>query len=367
MRKIDESYKLQSPLQLKIEWGRINNTPPLALSISALLLNAASGVVDKFEDFVFYGSHSTDGKKITSPDGGIMCDTLLRKGFGTSGEYCMTIDLAKINSEVNTIRVIASIDAKGKDDLDTVGFDTLSKARFSLKDNAGSTYQCDLVNESDSLCRSVDVAIVQRWDKNWRFVEELTFHMGGLDVIYADDSYVSDFVSRDKPFEEYGDIIKIEETWKRTEMTTRLGSTGEKIRKTVTKVVKVVTEGLGIDEEESGYKQNIPNRKVSHTKSEQLPKKQVETNPKEGKRLQIPRIKRRPHVDTSIVQKSQVIKPVVDVSPPRGKRIKRNIDKTVDIDKSGAESKSVETSVTVTSDKDDNSRPSKRHPIVKRK
>ena len=365
MSRITESYNLQSPLQLKMEWSRIQNTPPLTLSISALLLNRDSGLVDKFEDFVFYGSQSTDGKKITSPDGGIMCDTLLRKGFGTSGEYNMTIDLSKINSEVNKIRVIASIDAKGKDDLDTVGFDTLSKAKFSLKDGAGSTYQCDLENESESLCRSVDVAIVQRWDKNWRFVEELTFHMGGLDVIYGDDSYVSDFVSRDKPFEECGDIIKIEETWKRIEMTTRLGRTGEKIRKTVTKVVKVVTEGLGIDEEERGYKQNIPNRKVSHTESGQLPKKQVEINPKEEQRLQKPRIKRRPHADTSKEQTSQDIKPVVEIKPTRGRIIKRNLDKIEDKNKAYFESKSGDT--LVTPDTDGNNRPSRKHPIVKRK
>ena len=363
MGKIDESYNLQSPLQLKIEWGRINNTPPLALSISALLLNAYSGVVDKFEDFVFYGSNSTDGKKITSPDGGIMCDTLLRKGFGTSGEYCMTIDLAKINSDVSKIRVIASIDAKGKDDLDNVGFDTLSKAKFTLKDNAGNTYQCNLENESDTRCRSVDVAIVQRWDKNWRFVEELTFHMGGLDVIYGDDSYVSDYVSRDKPFEEYGDIVKIEETWKRTEMTTRTGRTGEKIRKTVTKVVKVVTGGFGIDEEERDYKKNIPNRKVSHSESGQLPKKLVKSTPKE-KHPQRPRIKRLPHTDTPREQKPLETKSVVDVSRPRGRIIKRGMDK-VNIDKVNSEP--IPEEIAVVSDTNVNNRPSKRHPIVKRK
>lgn len=362
MGKIDESYNLQSPLQLKIEWGRINNTPPLALSISALLLNAASGVVDKFEDFVFYGSPSTDGKKITSPDGGIMCDTLLRKGFGTSGDYCMTIDLDKINTEVNKIRVVASIDAKGKEDWDTVGFDTLSKAEFTLMDSAGKTYQCNLEKESDSRCRSVDVAIVQRWDKNWRFVEELTFHMGGLDMIYCDDSYVSDLVSIENPFEECGDIVKIEETWKRIEMTTRIGRTGEKIRKTVTKVVKVVTEGLGIDEEERGYKQNIPNRKVSHTQSEQLPKKQVKPKSKE-ERPQRPRIKRLPNTDTPREQKPAEIKPVVDVSHPRGKIIKRNMVKK-EVSKVDSEPKLGGDAVAP--DINSNSKTPKRHPIIKR-
>lgn len=360
---ITESYNLQSPLQLKIEWGRIQNTPPLTLSISALLLNRDSGLVDKFEDFVFYGSPSADGKKITSPDGGIMCDTLLRKGFGTSGEYCMTIDLAKINLEVSKIRIIASIDTKGLEDVDNVGFDNLSKARFTLKDSAGSTYQCDLENESDSRCRSVDVAIVQRWDKNWRFVEELTFHMGGLDMIYSDGSYVSDFVSHEKPFEEYGNIVKIEETWKRTEMTTRLGKTGEKIRKTVTKVVKVVTEGLGIDEEERGFKQNIPNRKVSHTESGQLPKKQVKPKPKEV-RPQRPKIKRLPHTATPKEQKPLEINPVVDVSHPRGRIIKRSLGK---VDAGKVDSEPISGGDPIASDANINRKPSKRHPIVKRK
>lgn len=362
MSTITESYNLQSPLQLKMEWSRIQNTPPLTLSISALLLNRDSGLVDRFEDFVFYGSPSVDGKKISSHNGGIMCDTLLRKGFGTSGEYSMTIDLAKINSEVSKIRVIASIDAKGKDDLDTVGFDTLSKARFSLKDSAGSTYQCDLVNESDSLCRSVDVALVQRWDKNWRFVEELTFHMGGLDVIYDDDSYVSYLVSSENPFEECGDIVKIEETWKKTEMTTRIGRTGQKIRKTVTKVVKVVTEGLGMDKEEREYKQNILNRKVTHTESRQFTKK-VKSKTKEVC-PQRPRIKRLPHTDTLREQKPLEIKPVVDVSHPKGKIIKRNMAKK-DVGKVDSGPKSVGNAVA--SDINSNSKPLKRHPIVKRK
>jgi len=363
MGKIDESYNLQSPLQLKIEWGRINNTPPLALSISALLLNAYSGVVDKFEDFVFYGSTSTDGKKITSPDGGIMCDTLLRKGFGTSGDYCMTIDLDKINTEVNKIRVVASIDAKGKEDWDTVGFDTLSKAEFTLMDSAGKTYQCNLEKESDSRCRSVDVAIVQRWDKNWRFVEELTFHMGGLDMIYCDDSYVSDLVSIENPFEECGDIVKIEETWKKTEMTTRIGRTGQKIRKTVTKVVEAVTEVLGMDEDERDYKQNILNRKVSHTGSEQLPKKQVKPKPKEV-RLQRPKIKRLPHTATPKEQKPLEINPVVDVSHPRGRIIKRSLGK---VDAGKIDSEPISGGDPIASDANINRKTSKRHPIVKRK
>ena len=363
MGKIDESYNLQSPLQLKIEWGRTNNTPPLALSISALLLNAYSGVVDKFEDFVFYGSPSTDGKKITSSNGGIMCDTLLRKGFGTSGDYCMTIDLNKIDTEVSKIRVIASIDAKEKEDLDTVGFDTLSKAEFTLMDSAGSTYQCNLENESDSRCRSVDVAIVQRWDKNWRFVEELTFHMGGLDMIYSDDSYVSDLVSSQKTFEEYGDIIKIEEAWKKIEMTTRIGRTGQKIRKTVTKVVKVVTEGLGMDDEERVYKQNILNREVPKTESSQLPKKQVKPKPKE-ERLQRPRIKRLPHTDTLRERKPMEINPIDDVSHPRGRIIKRSLGK---VDAGKVDSEPIPGGDPIVSDANINRKPSKRHPIVKRK
>ena len=52
----DISYiNLQSPLAVKVEWKRNYAEPPLTLSISALMLNQRTGLIDKLEDFVFYG------------------------------------------------------------------------------------------------------------------------------------------------------------------------------------------------------------------------------------------------------------------------------------------------------------------------
>ena len=97
----DISYKnLQSPLTVKVEWKRNSAEPPLTLSISALMLNQRTGLIDKLEDFVFYGSKmSNDG--ILSEDKSIKCDPVdFKKGFGTEGVYKMSIDLKKVSANL---------------------------------------------------------------------------------------------------------------------------------------------------------------------------------------------------------------------------------------------------------------------------
>ena len=217
MGNISVSYNLQSPLEVKIEWCRQTDTPPITLCISALLLNKDTNLVDKIEDFVFYGTPlASDGKKISTINGEIKCDSLnFKRGFGTGADYKMTIDLDKINPDINKIRIIASIVSKNDSTKAVPGFDSLSKARFTLSDHAGNIYRCDLENEADSMSRSVDVAIVQRWDKNWRLFEELNFHLGGLSDIYDDDSYVNRNLSLNKPFSSIGDIFEIEQSYER--------------------------------------------------------------------------------------------------------------------------------------------------------
>lgn len=239
MGKIDESYNLQSPLKVKIEWCRHTDTPPLTLSISALLLNK-DNLVDKLEDFVFYGTPSNDGKEISTKDGGVKCDSLdFKKGFGTGADYHMTIDLNKINPNISKVRIIASIVSKNETDGNIPGFDNLIKACFSITDGAGKVYSCDLERETESMSRSVDVAIVQRWDKNWRFVEELIFHSGGLDIIYDDDSYVSEHVSNKNPFFEIGNLFEIEHSYERQITVKRDGKVGSFSR--VDKFIEKIT------------------------------------------------------------------------------------------------------------------------------
>ena len=141
MGKINEAYNLQSPLKVKIEWCRQTDTPPITLSISALLLNKETNLVDKLEDFVFYGTPTYDGKRISSKDGEIKCDSLnFKKGFGTGAEYNMTIDLNKINPDISKIRIIASIISKNETSDDVPCFENLSRARFSVTDGANNTY-----------------------------------------------------------------------------------------------------------------------------------------------------------------------------------------------------------------------------------
>ena len=60
------NQNLKSPLEVKVEWGRTSSKPPLTLSVSALMLNK-DNVINKLEDFVFYGTPS-NGNDIISAD-----------------------------------------------------------------------------------------------------------------------------------------------------------------------------------------------------------------------------------------------------------------------------------------------------------
>ena len=60
------NQNLKSPLEVKVEWVRNTSTPPLTLSISALMLNK-DDVINKLEDFVFYGTPN-NGSDIISSD-----------------------------------------------------------------------------------------------------------------------------------------------------------------------------------------------------------------------------------------------------------------------------------------------------------
>lgn len=242
MSKITESYNLQSPLKIKIEWCRQTDTPPITLSISALLLNKETNLVDKIEDFVFYGSSlNGNSKRITSNNGEVKCDSLdFKKGFGTGAKYEMTIDLNKINTDISKVRIIASIVSKTESLTEVPGFDKLTKAHFTLTDGANNTYRCDLEKEAESMSRSVDVAIVQRWDKNWRLLEELNYHLGGLNDVYNDDSYVSDLLSLKTPFSTIGNLFDIEQSYERQITIISDGGKGKKTRidKFINKITK---------------------------------------------------------------------------------------------------------------------------------
>lgn len=363
---IDESYNLKSPLNIKIEWCRKTETPPITLSISALLLNKETNLVDKIEDFVFYGTPpSVDSKRISTENGGVKCDTLdFKKGFGTGAKYEMNIDLDKINKDISKVRIIACIIPKNEYSDSVPGFDNLAKARFTLKDGAGNVYWCDLEKNVDSLSRSVDVAIVQRWDKNWRLIEELIFHHGGLQLIYNDDSYVSDLVSREQSFEEIADLVKIEEVWKRTRTTTRMNKAGKKIVTTVTNVLQTCTETLGITEEKEIKRGRIVKRKVRSVKPNIQNSKNIEPKTEE-QRSKRPIVSRKSKVVDRVEEVKASKHPINDGRKTKGKIIKRqqkddvDLAKLISVDQSG---------IPIPESNKGNSNNSKRkHPVIRRK
>ena len=183
----DISYiNLQSPLAVKVEWKRNSAEPPLTLSISALMLNQRTGLIDKLEDFVFYGSKmSNDG--ILSEDKSIKCDPVdFKKGFGTEGVYKMSIDLKKVKVDVDKIRIVVSINPRFENE--SYGFDNMIKAEVIICDNNGTSYFYDLKKDAESNCRCVDIGLVKRWGDCWRFEETLQGYFGGLEYAYNDNS-----------------------------------------------------------------------------------------------------------------------------------------------------------------------------------
>lgn len=183
----DISYiNLQSPLTVKVEWKRTSAEPPLTLSISALMLNQRTGLIDKLEDFVFYGSKmSNDG--ILSEDKSIKCDPVdFKNGFGTESVYKMSIDLNQIKKSVDKVRIVVSINPRTE--AESYGFDNMLKAEVEIRDYNGTSYFCDLIKDSESNCRCVDIGLVKRWGDSWRFEETLQGYLGGLEYAYNDNS-----------------------------------------------------------------------------------------------------------------------------------------------------------------------------------
>ena len=241
----DISYKnLQSPLTVKVEWKRNSAEPPLTLSISALMLNQRTGLIDKLEDFVFYGSKmSNDG--ILSEDKSIKCDPVdFKKGFGTEGVYKMSIDLKKVKVDVDKIRIVVSINPK-VEDYPQIGFDTLLTTQFTIEDSAGVSYSCDLAKDSDSGCRCIDIGLVKRWGDNWRFEEEMELMLGGLELVY--NEYMCDSIINSNPFSKIGDLSIIENKYKETEENTKITKDGDisiikKVKEYTTTTIKKISE-----------------------------------------------------------------------------------------------------------------------------
>ena len=268
----DISYiNLQSPLTVKVEWKRNSAEPPLTLSISALMLNQRTGLIDKLEDFVFYGSKmSNDG--ILSEDKSIKCDPVdFKKGFGTEGVYKMSIDLKKVKVDVDKIRIVVSINPK-VEDYPQIGFDTLLTTQFTIEDSAGVSYSCDLAKDSDSGCRCIDIGLVKRWGDNWRFEEEMELTLGGLELVY--NEYMCDSIINSNPFSKIGDLSIIENKYKETIKNTIISKDGTKniIERTVEVISTKIGQLTGKEEQQKPWKKHLP-QKGSMTTVEMEPQK----------------------------------------------------------------------------------------------
>lgn len=233
------NQNLKSPLEVKVEWVRNTSTPPLTLSISALMLNK-DDVINKLEDFVFYGTPN-NGSDIISADKSVTCDILnFDKGFGTESSYKMNLDLGKVSEAIDRINIVVSINTKG-DDIQLPAFDSLIKATFSIKDGNGLSFKTELNKNKESLCRCIQVGLVKRYEGSWRFEEELEFKLGGLELVYND--YMNESIINNFPFSTIGDLCVLEKRYKETTKTTNISKDGSK--SIIEKTVEMISTQLG--------------------------------------------------------------------------------------------------------------------------
>lgn len=222
MRSIRDTTDLQSPLEVEVEWCRTSSDPPLTLSISALMLSKED-IVDQLDDFVFYGSHvNPESNKIISKDHSVTCNVLdFKNGFGTGGVCWMNLELDKIREDINRVRILVSINHKDESQDDKSSFDTLKKAKFIIRDKSGATYSTELSQGSDMDCRCIEVGLVKRYGSSWRFEDELNCLLGGLDMAY--DEYVRDDIVKGTPFNQIGNITRIEQRYRKPSTKIRKG------------------------------------------------------------------------------------------------------------------------------------------------
>jgi len=233
------NQNLKSPLEVKVEWRRTSSKPPLTLSISALMLNK-DNVINKLEDFVFYGTPS-NGNDIISSDKSITCDAInFKDGFGTESSYKMNLELSKVSESIDRINIVVSINAKGDSSI-LPAFDSLTKAIFSIKDAAGLTFIAELNKTGESLCRCITVGLVRRYGNSWRFEEEMELKLGGLELIY--DEYMCDSIINNTPFNVIGDLSIIENKYKETIKQTTITKGGRK--NVFERTVEVISTQIG--------------------------------------------------------------------------------------------------------------------------
>lgn len=250
------NQNLKSPLEVKVEWGRTSSKPPLTLSVSALMLNK-DNVINKLEDFVFYGTPS-NGNDIISSDKSITCDAInFKNGFGTESSYKMNLELSKVSESIDRINIVVSINAK-EDCSILPTFDSLTKAVFSIKDAAGLTFITELNKTGESLCRCITVGLVRRYGNSWRFEEEMELKLGGLELIY--DEYMCDSIINNTPFKEIGDLSVIENKYKETIKKTTITKDGYKnvFERTVEVISTQIGNLTGASESQKPWKGHRP-------------------------------------------------------------------------------------------------------------
>lgn len=263
------NQNIKSPLEVKVEWVRNTSTPPLTLSISALMLNK-DDVINKLEDFVFYGSPN-NGSDIISSDKSITCDALnFDKGFGTESSYKMNLELGKVSNTIDRINIVVSINTKAND-THLPAFDSLTKATFSIKDAAGLTFTTELNKTGESSCRCITVGLVRRYAQSWRFEEEMELKLGGLELVY--NEYMSDSIINSNPFSSIGDLTIIENKYKETVRKTKITKDGTKniIERTVEVISTKIGQLTGKEEPRKPWKDHRPKgNRVQPTESEQV-------------------------------------------------------------------------------------------------
>ena len=176
--------KVSSPIRISVSWKKSANISS-ELYLSAFMLNR-DGKVRDIKDIVYYGLDNQNKKELVLVDKSITVSISLQvsDSFGTKTmQHDMQVELGKLTSDI--CHVVFVVYSNGK-----VGLDSFKDAVFELSDNA-VTKTITLNNNHDTSVRCVTVGNVERHGETWRFFEEGTAFLGGLELAYEEYTDIS--------------------------------------------------------------------------------------------------------------------------------------------------------------------------------
>ena len=177
--------KVSSPIKISVSWKK-STTISSELFLSAFMLNR-EGKVRDIRDIVYYGLDNQNNKELVLVDKSITVSTSLIVSDSLDTKtilHDMQVELGRLNSDICHVAFV--VYSSGE-----TGLDNFKDAIFIISDNI-VTKSITLNNNNDSSVRCVTVGNVERrHDKTWRFFEEVTTFLGGLELAFEEYTDIS--------------------------------------------------------------------------------------------------------------------------------------------------------------------------------